>query len=415
MATLFVPYNPAMQLGSGFNSFTQQLCKNNAVVRDPTDEANADKTFNGQAQEVTYKTSAIDKVTDITSAMNISPAFAIKYDMLDARGNGDFIHTAKIKDSDVSFLISVRVVNEVVEDQSLNKFDSDYNPDDVRPEHIADAYGDSFISGFQEGGEFTAVISIKAKYRHKASNIKASAAIYFTTKCIMDADGELKVDDISILEENETTISVTWSGGSRELKRPEDGWTLETMRAAALKFPDLVARTPTRTKAILTRYSALQSFQPALVAGQSATTLIPSYDKAEVYSAMLQEAYIDFKIIAKEPPGPLVEDQGQPSDSDDDPSVVAVEQDSSRRATRAYEPSRAGLETARRDVRSILNHIVAEVDAIARKPELAADKTGPSPCYLSPSLFKELSPESRPAHDSAGGSFSDDVGAISRP
>ncbi|GJD00002.1 hypothetical protein ColKHC_08827 [Colletotrichum higginsianum] len=453
MAILLAPYNPSMQLGSGFNSFTQQLCINNAVMRGPTVEANAEKTFKGQAPEITYKTSVIDKATDITSVMDINPAFSIKYDTFDAKGKGDFINISKVKESDISFLVSITVVNEVVEDYSLTKFD---HIADVKPEHFAEVYGDSFISGFQEGGEFTALISIKAKDRQKASIIKArwvsslmtanflamfnggkySAATYFTKeKFIMDADGESKMDDMSLLEENETTVSVTWTGGGREFKRrmldiAEDGWTFETIRAAALKFPDLVARTPTRTKAILTKYSALQSFQSALAAGQSFMALIPSYEKAEVYIAILQEAYIDLKIIAKnlqvlsfnvdagteelvESPaarrlreqggnahGAKGEDRNQAADSDDDLPIVTVKKDSSR-ATRPYEPSLAGLEVARRDVRVMLNRIVAEVDAITRKPELAVDKTRPSPCP-SPSMFKELLPESRPVQDSAG-------------
>lgn len=49
---------------------------------------------------------------------------------------------------------------------------------------------------------------------------KYSAATYFTKKkSIMDADGESKMDDMNLLEENETTISVTWTGGGQEFKR----------------------------------------------------------------------------------------------------------------------------------------------------------------------------------------------------
>ncbi|WQF85312.1 hypothetical protein CDEST_10326 [Colletotrichum destructivum] len=447
MAILLAPYNPSMQLGSGFNSFTQELCISNAVVRGPIDEANAEKAFKCQAQEVTYRTSVIDTVTDITSAMNINPVFSIKYDIFDAKGKGDFINTSKVKESDISFLTSVKVVNEVVEDYSLTKFD--YIPH-VKAEHFAEVYGDSFISGFQEGGEFTAVISIKAKDRQKASSIKArwvsslmtanfltlfnggkySAAAFFKEKFTMGVDGESKMDDMSLLEGNETIVSVTWTGGGQEFKRPEDGWTFETMRAAALKFPDMVARTPMRTKAILTKYSALQSFHSALAAGQSAIPLIPSYGKAEVYIAILQEAYIDFKIIAKnlqvlsfnvgagteelvESPAARRmrekggdahnsegEDKNQAANSADEMPIVTVKKVSSR-ATRPYEPSLAGLEVARRDVRFMLSRIVAEVEAITRKPELAVDRTRPS-TYPSPSMFKELLPESRPVQDSAG-------------
>lgn len=74
MATQLVPYNTAMQLGSGFNSFTQTLCVDHAVVRDADMlvEANKDDTKEKHvAQSVTYKTSIITKTTDVTDEMNV--------------------------------------------------------------------------------------------------------------------------------------------------------------------------------------------------------------------------------------------------------------------------------------------------------------------------------------------------------
>lgn len=67
------------------------------------------------------------------------------------------------------------------------------------------------------------------------------------------------------------------------------------MKAAALKFPQLVAATPMRTHAILTKYTALKSFQSL---GQQFSPL--SYEHAGNYSAALQEAYLDYKNISKE-------------------------------------------------------------------------------------------------------------------
>ncbi|KAI3531206.1 hypothetical protein CSPX01_14339 [Colletotrichum filicis] len=421
MATILAPYNTAMQLGSGFNSFTQQLCINNAVVKERSGDVSEKSKPPGQAQAVTYKTSVIDKVTDVINAMNINAAFSIKYDTFDATGKGDFINTSKVKESDISFMISVKVVNQVIYDHSLTKFDP---IPEVKAENFSEVYGDSYISGFQEGGEFTAVISIKAKDRQKAASIKANAAIQFTKeKLELDADGEFGKDDRDFLEENETTVSVTWSGGGQELKKPEEDWTLETMRAAALKFPDLVARTPMRTHAILTKYSALRTFQTALKAGQSIQSLIPSFEKAGVYTTVLQEAYLDFKTIAKnlqvlafnvsaglevlvESPAARQqrdrnastnnEGKSEGADSDDEASLIAIVRDPSR-ASKPYDPTPAGLETARQDVRFMLNRIVSEVDIISRKPELAIDETR-SPPYLAPFLFKELLPLARPVH-----------------
>jgi hypothetical protein len=51
--------------------------------------------------------------------MNINATFSIKYDTFDAEGEGDFIDTSKVKQSDVSFMTSVKLVNQVIYDHSL--------------------------------------------------------------------------------------------------------------------------------------------------------------------------------------------------------------------------------------------------------------------------------------------------------
>jgi hypothetical protein len=74
MATQLVPYNTAMQLGTGFNSFTQTLCIDNAVGRDNEIQAKATEKSPDEkhvAQSVTYKTSIITKTTDVTDEMNV--------------------------------------------------------------------------------------------------------------------------------------------------------------------------------------------------------------------------------------------------------------------------------------------------------------------------------------------------------
>lgn len=61
----------------GFNSFTQQLCIDNAVVRDPDIKKLNELAVEEKQvpQSVTYKTSVIDKVTDVTNAMNVCNLF----------------------------------------------------------------------------------------------------------------------------------------------------------------------------------------------------------------------------------------------------------------------------------------------------------------------------------------------------
>ena len=100
MATLLAPFNNAMKLGSGqclalvisswdapghghadcsgFNSFTQELCVDHAVVAAADEvkaEALKDLKQAGVAQSVTYKTAIVTKVTDVTDALNVRVFF----------------------------------------------------------------------------------------------------------------------------------------------------------------------------------------------------------------------------------------------------------------------------------------------------------------------------------------------------
>ncbi|KAJ4256873.1 hypothetical protein NW762_008969 [Fusarium torreyae] len=66
------------------------------------------------------------------------------------------------------------------------------------------------------------------------------------------------------------------------------------MKSAALRFPDLVARTPMRTHAVLTKYTSLRSYYP-IFGGITP----PAFEVAGVYSMLLQEAYLDYKTVSK--------------------------------------------------------------------------------------------------------------------
>ncbi|KAK6354951.1 hypothetical protein TWF696_004079 [Orbilia brochopaga] len=449
MATQLVPYNTAMQLGSGFNSFTQTLCINNAVVRetDPLLEVQMQEKKH-VAQSVTYKTCIIEKTTDVTDEMNINGAFNIKNDQLQVDGSGKFINTNKIKESDVSIMVSVKVVNQVIHDHALTKFQPISNIKDVSPQRLVQVYGDSYISGWQEGGEFLAVISIKAKNRDEAQTIAADAKIAFTRA--KDPAAESEKQDLTVnvdatfnklkknlTAENEVSVSVTWTGGGQKLKNPEKDWDFDTMRDVALRFPDLCAETPMRTHALLTKYTALRSFYAAQ------PFELPAYDKTGTYTNVLQEAYLDYKAILStiqvlafevsegtkalmlNPRAPGAVDQSktileQTSNEESDKSAKepssATEIDSPEGSivdvtsavtkappalevvdspplvvSDAFPATIAGLEEARLKCRYMMNRIVQEIDNITIKPEIAADENRPLP-YQSPFLFKLLLP-----------------------
>jgi hypothetical protein len=71
-------------------------------------------------------------------------------------------------------MVSVKVVNQTIYDHSLNKFQPITHIKDASQQRLVEVYGDSFISGWQEGGDFLAVISIKAAKREDAQTIAAT-------------------------------------------------------------------------------------------------------------------------------------------------------------------------------------------------------------------------------------------------
>jgi hypothetical protein len=133
--------------------------------------------------------------------------------------------------SDINFVVSVKVIN-----QTINVKDQlDFFPLDVhrhkKPEgaDFTKVYGDSFISGFQEGGSFLAVVNIKSLKKDNKTDIAAAAHIALQAG-VGSVEGNAKVEmsKKNLAENAEINITVNWSGGG-QIKEGSDKWDIETL------------------------------------------------------------------------------------------------------------------------------------------------------------------------------------------
>lgn len=161
--------------------------------------------------------------------------------------------------------------------------------------------GDCFIGGFTEGGEFSAIISIKVNDKSKVSAVKAAAeaeiAIPAAPGLSVGTKNSIDRHKSDVWDDTETTISVNWAGGG-DIKPPDQTWDLGTVVSVATKFPHLVETCAQRTSAILTRYTSLRSFNEADARNEPNDRFkILDYDLCSLYTQDLFSAFLAYKNI----------------------------------------------------------------------------------------------------------------------
>ncbi|CAG7557898.1 unnamed protein product [Fusarium equiseti] len=334
MALMLAPYNEAMRLGMGFNSYTQQLCCND-IVRSPGGrpatesdlkdtkqnppgtkavassgaEAGILSTQQGTgtimqkrigvgydeqnvvSQVVNWNASFVDSVSEVTKKLDISGALSVNVDAIGSvKVSGHYVDDKALKESDATYDITVNVTNQRLEAPEMTQFTPIAN---VEADRFQEVYGDCFISGFLEGGVFHAVVACK-KVDDKATldaggQISAGAQI-----AGLDIKGEIKANFNTGSEKKNytTTVTVNWSGGGDIKPNKVEEWTIEHLTRVAMDFPDKVAACPQRTYAVLTKYTSLRSFHEATSLGSPL-----DYENAGIYTNSLLDAYMDYKYI----------------------------------------------------------------------------------------------------------------------
>lgn len=384
-------------------------------------------TGRGTSQTVTYSSKFVDKLSDITEDMCISGALTVKMAKIGGSGRGSFVDSDKFKESDLTFYISVKVVNQTVNFKDALEFNKlrsvDINSDDFNK-----VYGDSFISGFVEGGEFNAVVSMKVHNRAKLLDIKAEAKVALTAGPVdITAEANVGIARTNLEMNTETTTQVSWCGGG-VIKHMDQPWNIQSIMEAAARFPELVSNCPQRTYAILTKYDTLRSF----VAMRPASFSPLQYENAQMYTNVLMESFMTYKSIYKrlgdqsfsiqnktlefEPVDaaqievdktaaieaaakttPLMAELKRRIDTQH-PQAAEAQQYLAALQSAAdisrFEASMKGISEARKFIRRQMVYIVNEVDLIEKDPKIATDQDHEEP-FQSPLMFENRLPATR--------------------
>ncbi|KAK5110590.1 hypothetical protein LTR85_000990 [Meristemomyces frigidus] len=285
----------------GFNSYTQTMCIDKAVDFSAKQVIRAENP----SQVVTYSSKCVNRLSEIVKSMNVSYSTSIKKGTVEVAGSSNTINEDKIKESDINAVVSVKVVNQttiVDETATFKKVDgilpgtADFN----------DRFGDCFISGFIEGGDFNGIVSMRVLDRSKTDDVTAKIKKSLSSSGGSAGDFTLDMDSFStqahtsdVGQETETTVSVAWMGGG-QIKDPAAPWNMTSVYAAAAAFPSKVALTPQKTWAILTKYKANRSFVETYAKDRFSPL---EYDAIASYTAELFDNYMEYKQLLK-----LVED-----------------------------------------------------------------------------------------------------------
>ncbi|KAL9933586.1 hypothetical protein V8E36_007762 [Tilletia maclaganii] len=333
----------------------------------------------GNSQTVTHSARFVDKLSEVNREMSGSAALAITGSSFSGSGNAAFVDTEKFFASDIRFLLSVKVVN-----QSINFKDAlEYNPirsvSEKNKEEFTKVFGDSYISGFLEGGELTAVVMIKILNDAKKTDIKAEAQVALTVGKDLDIDG---AGNVALAKKNikmntEISIQVRWAGGG-SIKSYDEEWNIDSLMAAANRFPYLVSMFPQRTHAILTKYDTLRSF--VLLKAPSISPL--KYENAQLYTETLLDYYLEYTLLLKRVSADIatiqngtkrfkevapVAPEGGPAPSN---SLQNATQPNGQKLEK-FASTLEGLDLSRKGIRAQINAIVKEVNDLTEHPERA--------------------------------------------
>ncbi|KKY13617.1 hypothetical protein UCDDS831_g08854 [Diplodia seriata] len=438
MAYLIAPYSDSMQLGQGFNSFTQEIQDENAVSFDRlrADASPAQPYFpeaisqaeQGDAYEcgseasmltsatptssqwnqtraapnvidngsglapvfrkdrkspiVTFTSRFVDNFSEVATEMNISPAVPIMRQSRSGSDAGLPFDTRHFYEADLNYYLGVRVLTRqnrpaaaFAGAQALTNRSSD-----------SSNIGDCFISGFLEGGQLHALISVQLKDKKRRAEVSEclEAVLKISTGKFTPLSGTVEAAMCTIMEHSRINVEVSNVGGGT-ITLHDQSSILQSLRDVASNFPDLAANKPETIFAILTKYDSLGHLQ--------ALKSVPCFDNTSFYANTLLDAFGEFRSIERRLSTQITQLKSGTVQFHHEESLATEHK-------RRFDASWRGITRAKRECTGQLLKIVKEVDEIRWNPGVATDDTRDEQ-FEDPLVFSQYLPRVAPTAEAA--------------
>ncbi|PKX88450.1 uncharacterized protein P174DRAFT_426047 [Aspergillus novofumigatus IBT 16806] len=235
----FVPYQPGMLLGQGYNSYLQQLRLQEAAIitenksaKEPPNEVSSntdvdegeesdnkeDASGSIRAQKVVYEYSFVKDYHALRETLNLSSGAAVSGWGQSGKVNVEYLDRSEFEGSTLTYQVSVFSENQpsVSYHYSFNQAQWDEWKQSGSPDKPQLIYGDRYISDFITGGHFFARFSIKARNESRKNEIEEWAKTAFQMYgADIGVDEEMRKAVENIEKHAEVKCSIHQEGGTR--------------------------------------------------------------------------------------------------------------------------------------------------------------------------------------------------------
>lgn len=251
MSTEMLDYNQGFDFGVGVDESTGTPM---GIAIKPGD---VQPVTQAGGQNVSYNYSMIESVEDFYDALDVDVKANARYMFGSASAKFQFSQSLHVNTQSIYVVGRCTVVNSFL--QTLHPAmlpDAAALLSKGQAERFREAYGDSFVRGFQNGGQFYIVISITSSSRDEARKVGADvkAGVQFLV-----GGGSVSVSVDKVVKQSSSTcefsVAMLQSGGKGNEASLTP--TIEEATARLKAFPDIIARNPIPYSCLVASYKTL--------------------------------------------------------------------------------------------------------------------------------------------------------------